>query len=68
MSDPIEIAEMRQMLTDARREFARDVDALLEEIAIHGEALGQALGEVSREEALRALRQLVIAKFDQRLR
>jgi hypothetical protein len=63
--DPL--AQAKQMIADARQDFAADVDALLIELRRFSDSLGHAIGEVSREEALRALRQFVLEKFDQRL-
>lgn len=63
--DPRE--QIRQLYAEARREFARDVDALLLEVRVFSASLGDALGEISREEALRALRKVVLEKFDERL-
>lgn len=63
--DPLEQA--KQMIADARQAFAVDVDALLTDLRRFSDSIGPAIGEVSREEALRALRQFVLDKFDQRL-
>ena len=67
MSDPIELVQMRQMIADARQGFAADVDALLEQMRTHSDALALAIGEVSPQEALVELRKIVLQKFDQRL-
>lgn len=65
LDDPRE--QIRQLYAEARREFARDVDALILELRVFSASLGDALGEISREEALRALRRFVLEKFDARL-
>jgi hypothetical protein len=58
---------MRQMIADARQAFARDVDDVLHEIQVMRTALDRAIGEVSPDQALHALRQMVLQKFDERL-
>lgn len=63
--DPRE--QIQSLVADARRDFATDVDALLVELGTFGRSLGESLGEVSRGEALQALRAFVLEKFDQRL-
>jgi len=55
------------MIADARQTFASDVDGLLAELFLFSRTLGDAVGEITREEALRALRRFVLEKFDQRL-
>lgn len=67
MTEPIELTLIRQTLAYARQDFANDVDGLLIELRLFSDSLGNAIGEVSREEALRALRRFVLEKFDQRL-
>jgi hypothetical protein len=59
--------QIQQLAAEARRAFASDVDGLLTELKIFSQSLGDAVGEVGREEALRALRRFVLEKFDQRL-
>lgn len=63
--DPI--AQAKQTLADGRQAFAADVDELLEELRVFSVSLGDAVGEISREAALRTLRRYVLDKFDQRL-
>jgi hypothetical protein len=68
MSDadhPVE--QMQRMIADARQTFASDVDGLLAELFLFSRTLGDAVGEITREEALRALRRFILEKFDQRL-
>jgi len=67
MADPIELTQIKQLLAEGRQEFANDVDELLTELRTFSRSLGDALGEVSRDEALRALRQFVLERFDQRI-
>jgi len=61
--DPRE--QIQQLVADARRDFATDVDALLIELRTFCDSLEGSLG--NREDALRALRAFVLEKFDQRL-
>lgn len=63
--DPRE--QIRQLYADARREFARDVDGLITELQVFSASVGDALGEISREDAVRGLRRFVLEKFDERL-
>jgi len=67
MSEPIELLEIRQRLAEARQAFALDVDGLLLKLRVFSDALGEAIGEIGREEALHGLHQFVLEKFDQRL-
>ncbi len=59
--------QAQALIAQARRDFAADVDALLQELIVFSNHLGAAVGEVSREEALLGLRRFVLEKFDQRL-
>lgn len=65
LEDPRE--QLRQLYADARREFARDVDALIAELQVFGASVGDALGEISREDAVRGLRRFILERFDERL-
>lgn len=67
MTEPIELTQIRQQLADARQAFAQDVDALLDELRVFSDSLVGAIGDVSRDEALRGLRRFVLERFDQRL-
>jgi hypothetical protein len=67
MPEPLELAAITQRLAEARQAFAHDVDVLLTELRTFSDALGDAIGECGREDALRALRRVVLEKFDQRL-
>lgn len=60
--DPL--VQAQQLIATARREFASDVDALLHNWAVYSASLEDAIGEISRTEALRALRAFVLERFD----
>jgi hypothetical protein len=64
--DPVVQAEAR--ISEARRDFASDVDALLTELRQHSAAMGEnAVDAIGRLAAWRVLRQHVLEKFDTRL-
>ena len=63
--DPL--IQAQQVIATARQAFASDVDALLHNWAVYSATLGEAIGEVSRTEALRALRVFVLERFDHHL-
>lgn len=63
--DPRE--QIRRQYAEARWLLARDVDAVLREVQAFSARLGEALGEIDRDEAIRALRRYVIERFDARL-
>ena len=60
--DPL--SQVRQMIAYERQAFARDVDGLLTELRVFSASLGDAIGDVSRDEAIRGMRAFVLEKFD----
>jgi len=61
------LMQAQVLIARARADFARDVDDLLQEWTVYSASLGDAIGEVSRTEALRALRAFVLERFDANL-
>jgi hypothetical protein len=57
MSDAHEIKELRAQLHDARGVWSRDVVFVLNQILNKASALGDALGEISHDEAVDALQE-----------
>lgn len=65
LDDPL--AQVRHLYAEARQEFARDVDALLNELRVFSQSVQSAIGDIGQEDAWRTLRRYVLEKFDQRL-
>lgn len=62
------MTQAQHLVDDARHVFATDVDALLDAFGEMWRLIDASkLDAVGRADALRALRQFVLAKFDQRL-
>lgn len=59
ITNPVE--QVQQLIADARREFAADVDVLLSMLRLCVD------NQVGDEDALRVLRRFVLEKFDRRL-
>jgi len=67
MANDSPVDQVEQLVAEARRAFAKDVDLLFQEMKVFSESLGSAVGTLSREDAWRVLRRAMLEKFDQRL-
>ena len=55
---------MRRQVHEARDEFARDVDEVIAHMKETADALGSAIGEIGRDEALDCLRRVTVKAID----
>lgn len=59
-----ELQQIRDIRAAGRREFAREVGVALTDISLFGHALADVLGEVSRDEAVDALKRKAIEAIE----